>query len=384
MPVTQKFRKRFFIFSFIFFISACDGNEQKLSSHKDIPKVNVFTLRTQPVVISSRLPGRTTAVRTAEVRPQVNGIILHRLFEEGTEVKAGEPLYQIDPAMYKAAYDKAKATLKNAEALQRRYRSLVADNAISKQDYDDANSNAEQARADLETARINVEYTKVRAPISGRIDRSLVTEGALVTNGQSDYLTTITQLDPINVDISESSRSLLELRKMITTGKIKVLNDHEAYVHLALEDGSVYPLEGRLDFSEVRVDESTGSVILRATFPNPDRTLLPGMFVHAVLPQGVREESMLVPQESVGYDNKGQPYVYVVNSKNIVELRHIKTVGTKGDKWIVTSGVQTDERVVTAGIQMVKQGTEVIPSEIITGHDNAETKTLSLTDPSAQ
>ncbi len=385
MPVIQSAGKILgVIFPVIFLMTACDGGNKNSASQQAVPQVDVFTLKTQPVVISSRLPGRTTAVRTAEVRPQVSGIILRRMFEEGTEVKAGEQLYQIDPATYKAAYDKAKATLTSADALERRYRALVATNAISKQDYDDAVSSAAQAKADLETAQINLDYTKVRAPISGRIDRSLVTEGALVTNGQSDYLTTITQLDPIYVDISESSRSLLELRARIKSGQIKTLNDHEAYVRLVLEDGSAYPLDGRLDFSEVRVDESTGSVILRATFPNPDRMLLPGMFVHAVLQQGIREESTLVPQESVGHDTKGDPYVYIVGPNNIVELRHIKTEGTLGDKWIVSSGVRPGERVVTAGIQMIKQGTKVIPTEMTPRQDNTASKTLSMTDPSAQ
>ena len=365
-------------------LSACDNNSQN-SVAAPLPQVSVVTLHTQPVALNRTLPGRTVAVRTAEVRPQVDGIIQKRLFTEGTDVKAGQQLYQIDPATYQAAYDKAQATLKNDLATVRRYRGLVADHAVSEQTYDDAVASATEAKADLDTAKVNLEYTKVLAPIGGRIGRSLYTEGALVTNGQSSYLTTITQLDPIYVDVSESSRSLLELRNALASGRLKALNSHEAAVQLILEDGSAYPLDGRLEFSEVNVDEGTGSVTMRATFPNPNKLLLPGMFVHAVLKQGVEENGILVPQEAVSHDTKGRPWVYVVDKNNVATQRVITTGETMNGNWLVTSGLNDGDRVITQGLLNVHAGSKVVP------HDAPATSTapssdvqLSMTDASAQ
>ncbi|TKI05981.1 efflux RND transporter periplasmic adaptor subunit [Martelella alba] len=365
-------------------LTACDNSAKLSGAGNPPPQVDVVTLKTEPVTLSTTLPGRTTSVRTAEVRPQVDGIILKRLFKEGSEVKAGQQLYQIDPATYQAAYDKAKATLLSANALAKRYTSLVAAHAVSEQQYDDAISSAAEAKADLETAQINLDYTKVKAPISGRIDRSLVTEGALVTNGQSTYLTTITQLDPMYVDISESSRNLLRLRQLIAQGKLKAINNHQAAVRLILEDGSTYPVEGRLEFSEVRVDENTGSVTLRATFPNPERILLPGMFVHAVLAQGVQEQGIMVPQESVGHDTKGRPYVYVVNADNKVAQRYVHTGEMINNSWLVTDGLNVGDRVVTAGIQRIAPGITVTPLERASASTEKSHLALSMTDPSAQ
>lgn len=365
-------------------LSGCDNSEDSSAAKPGLPRVDVVTLHTQPVTLSSQLPGRTVAVRTAEVRPQVDGIILKRLFKEGAEVKAGEQLYQIDPATYQANVDKALAAWKNAEALASRYRSLTAVQAVSKQDYDDAVTRAQETKAALHTARINLGYTRVSAPISGRIDRSLVTEGALVTNGQQNYLTTITTLDPIYVDINESSRNLLSLRKLIDSGKLRKLSDHEAAVRLVLEDGTPYPQEGRLEFSEVRVDESTGSVVLRATFPNPQRLLLPGMFVHARLAQGVQEQGIMVPQQSVGHDNKGHPFVYVVGKDSTVAQRAVETGEMINGEWLITRGLQAGEKVVTVGLQRISGGTKVQWQEQPEEKPSATHIALTIADPAAQ
>ncbi|WJV53902.1 efflux RND transporter periplasmic adaptor subunit [Prodigiosinella aquatilis] len=362
---------------------ACDRSTNNGAPAAPVPHVSVVTLKTQPITLFTSLPGRTTAVRSAEVRPQVDGIILKRLFTGGTEVKAGQQLYQIDPASYQAAYDKAVATYVNAESVVKRYKPLAAAHAVSAQTYDDAVATAAEAKADVETAHVNLEYTKVLAPISGRIGRSLFTEGALVTNGQSSYLTTISQLDPIYVDVSESSLDLLRLRRALSEGKLKAPNDHEAAVQLMLEDGSSYSQEGRLDFSEVTVDEGTGSVTLRATFPNPHHVLLPGMFVHARLVQGVQEEGILAPQEAISHDVKGRPYVYVVKTDNTIEQRYITTGEMNNGQWQVTSGLSAGEKVVTEGIQNIHTGMRVSASEQ-SQTANSNSVQLSMTDPSAQ
>ena len=365
-------------------VAGCDNSNKTVAKNDAPVHVDVTTLRSQNVTLSTQLPGRTASVRTAEVRPQVDGIILKRQFKEGAEVKAGQPLYQIDPATYQAAVNKAQAAWRNATILEKRYRTLSGVEAISKQDYDDALTNAQETKAALDTANINLEYTKVRAPISGRIDRSLVTEGALVTNGQANYLTTITQLDPIYVDISESSRNLLSLRKMIESGKLRKVSDHEAAVRLVLEDGTPYPNEGRLEFAEVRIEETTGSVILRATFPNKDRILLPGMFVHAQLVQGVQENGILVPQQSIGRDNKGHPYVYVVDNDSVVHQRAIATGEMINGQWLVTQGLKEGEKVVTAGLQQVRDGAKVQWQEQDIQNTKDANSSLTIADPSAQ
>ena len=376
-------KKKLLLIMAILIVAGCDNSDKSAAKNDAPPHVDVTTLRSQNVTLSTQLPGRTASVRTAEVRPQVDGIILKRNFTEGAEVKAGQPLYQIDPATYQAAVNKAQAAWRNATILEKRYRTLSGVEAISKQDYDDALTNAQETKAALDTAKINLEYTKVRAPISGRIDRSLVTEGALVTNGQQNYLTTITQLDPMYVDISESSRNLLSLRKMIESGKLRKVSDHEAAVRLVLEDGTPYPSEGRLEFAEVRIDETTGSVILRATFPNKDRVLLPGMFVHAQLVQGVQENGILVPQQSVGRDNKGHPYVYVVDNESVVHQRPIGTGEMINGQWLVTQGLKEGEKVVTAGLQQIRDGAKVQWQEQKT-QGTKNDSSLTIADPSAQ
>lgn len=362
-------------------LAACDQTAAPVASNKPVD-VGVVTLSAETVTLLSQLPGRTTAVRTAEVRPQVSGIILKRLFKEGSEVKAGDPLYLIDPATYQAAFDKAQATLSNAQTLANRYKPLAAAHAVSQQTYEDAAASAKEAKADLETARVNLSYTHVYAPITGHIGRSLSTEGALVTSGQSSYLTTIQQLDPIYVDVSESSQALLRQRRALADGKLQAVGNNAATVKLTLEDGSAYDEPGQLEFSEVTVDESTGSVTMRARFPNPKRLLLPGMFVHASFPQGIAEQGILVPQEAIMHDNKGRPYVYVVQADNHIAQQTITTGEMQHGKWLVESGLKAGDRVVVDGLQNLHVGSQVNPSE----HQIKATPQANLTtaDPSAQ
>ncbi|ROR13223.1 efflux RND transporter periplasmic adaptor subunit [Erwinia sp. JUb26] len=373
-------RKRILPICLVFMLAACDQGTK--DSTVKPANVGVTTLKSQPVTLFTQLPGRTTAVRTAEVRPQVSGIILKRLFIEGSDVKAGQSLYLIDPASYQATYDKALATFENAHRLATRYKPLVAAQAISKQTYDDAVAAEKQAKAELEIAQVNLNYTHVRSPVTGRIGRSLYTEGALVTNGQSNYLTTIQQLDPIYVDVSESSLQLLRQRRALADGKLQALGQNAAEVKLILEDGSQYAQPGKLEFSEVTVDETTGSITLRASFPNPDRDLLPGMFVHAVLPQGVAQKGILAPQEAILHDTKGRPYVYKVGANNKVVEQTIKTGEMLNSQWLVTEGLQTGDRVVVDGLQLVRDGSQVVASE----HKPSVVKRTNLTtaDPSAQ
>lgn len=340
--------------------------------------VGVVTLEPQRVEIVTELPGRTASFRVAEVRPQVGGIILKRLYEEGGEVKEGDQLYQIDPARYEASLESARAAVVRAEAaaevarlLAQRRSKLVTSSVISTQDYDDALASYKQAeadvvaaKADMETARINVDYTKVLAPISGKIGRSAVTEGALVTPGQTSPLSTVHQLDPIYVDVTQSSAQLLRLRKQLERGDLKGVDDREAVANLVLEDGSTYEHPGKLQFSEVSVDMGTGSVALRAVFPNPEHALLPGMFVRAMVTEGVNEQGILVPQRGVTRNAKGQPVALVVNPEDTVELRVIETDRAVGDSWLVTKGLSAGDRVIVEGLQKAPPGSKVKPSEL--------------------
>lgn len=337
------------------------------------PEVGVVVIQQQKVALTTELAGRTSAYLIAEVRPQVGGIIQKRLFTEGADVKAGEVLYQIDPATYQAAYNSAKAALARVEAnliparlKSERYKELVKINAVSQQDYDDATAALKQAEADveagkaaLETARINLAYTKVTAPISGRIGRSSVTNGALVTASQPSALATIQDLSSIYVDVTQSSAELLRLKQNLASGLLKSSGAAQAHVKLLLEDGSVYPLPGRLKFSEVTVDQSTGSVTLRAEFPNPKQTLLPGMFVRAVLEEGVSEHATLVPQRGVTRNPAGNAMVMVVGSGEKVEPRTIKVDRTVGDNWLVSEGLKAGDRVILEGLQKARPGTPV-------------------------
>ncbi|MGV8861396.1 MAG: efflux RND transporter periplasmic adaptor subunit [Pseudomonas sp.] len=343
-------------------LSGCN-KKQEAAPAPPPPQVGVVTLQTQAYTLTTELPGRTTAYRIAEVRPQVNGIILKRLFTEGGDVKAGEQLYQIDPALYEATANSAKATLQSAKSLADRYKQLVNEQAVSRQEYDTAQASALEAQAALQTAQINLRYTKVLAPISGRIGRSAVTEGALVNNAQTNAMAVIQQLDPIYVDVVQSSTDMLKLRHELEGGQLQKAGENAAKVKLTLEDNSPYPLEGKLEFSEVSVDQTTGSVTLRAKFPNPAHTLLPGMFVHAQLQSGVNKAAILVPQQGVTRDLKGTPTSLIVNKDNKVELRTLVASRTVGNDWLVESGLNPGDRVITEGLQYVKPGAEVKVSE---------------------
>ena len=337
------------------------------------PEVAVVVVQPQRLVIATELPGRTSAYLVAEVRPQVGGIIRERLFNEGGDVKAGDGLYQIDPLTYQAAYAGAKAALARAEAnltplryREERYRELVAVKAVSRQDYDDTVAALKQVEADIEvhraaveTARINLSYTRVTAPISGRIGKSSVTTGALVTANQAAALAKIQQMNPVYVDVTQSSANLLRLKQNMASGKIKHDAANQARVRLLLEDGTSYPQEGILKFSDVTVDPSTGSVTLRTVFPNENHTLLPGMYVRAILEEGVNERAILIPQRGVTRDSKGNATALVVDGSDKVEQRILKVERTISDKWLVSEGLKPGDRVIMEGLQRVRPGAPV-------------------------
>lgn len=350
------------------------GDQKATAVPQQNPPVEVGVIKVEPqsVPITAELPGRTSAYLVAEVRPQVGGIIQNRLFEEGSDVKAGDVLYQIDPATYQAAYASAKAALSKAEAnlatirlRAERFAALVKFNAVSRQDYDDVMGLLNQAEADveaqkaaLETARINLEYTRVTSPISGRIGKSSVTTGALVTASQSNPLATVQQFDPIYVDLTQSSAELLRLRKNLASGAIQNGGSDQAKVKLLLEDGSEYPLEGTLKFSDVTVDQGTGSITLRALFPNPNEILLPGMYVRAILEQGVKENAFLVPQQSVIRDPRGNAIGMIVHSDGTVERRKLTIARAMGDQWLVSEGLNPGEQLIVEGVQKIRPGTD--------------------------
>jgi membrane fusion protein (multidrug efflux system) len=342
------------------------------------PEVNVVTIKAQPVSIVTELPGRSTAFRVAEVRPQVNGLIQKRMFTEGDQVQADQPLYQIDPAPYQAslasaqaAVAKAQATVTSSLATVNRYRPLARASAISQMDLDNAVATLRQAEADVAsakasvmTATINLQYTKLSSPITGRSGRSSVTEGALVTANQTTSLVTITQLDPIYVDVTQPSGTLLRLRRELAAGSLKSAGENQAAVKLVLEDGTAYDQPGRLQFSEVTVDQGTGSVTLRAIFPNPNGLLLPGMFVRERIEEGVRENGLLVPQRGVTHNQRGEPTAMVVGKDDKVEQRVLTTDRAIGDDWLVTSGLAAGDRVIVEGLQKVRPGVQVTVKEM--------------------
>ena len=338
-------------------LSGCE--EKAAPAAQPTPRVGTVTLQAQPFTLSAELPGRTAAYRVAEVRPQVSGIIQKRLFTEGSEVKAGQQLYQIDPSVYQATAQSTAATLASSQALADRYALLVADQAVSKQAYDEARAAALQAKAANDRAQIDLRYTKVLAPIAGRIGRSAVTEGALVSNGQAAALATIQQIDPIYVDVIQSSKELLRLRKELDSGLLQAAGEDAAKVTLTLEDGSLYSHTGTLEFNEVAVDESTGTVTLRAIFPNPDRLLLPGMFVHAKLQGGVKNDAILAPQQGITRNPRGLPTAMVVTPEGKVELRELKAERTVGDTWFVEQGLNPGDVLITEGLQWIQPGIAV-------------------------
>jgi membrane fusion protein (multidrug efflux system) len=349
------------------------------------PEVSVVTIKAERATVSAELSGRTCAFLVAEVRPQVGGIIQKRLFEEGTDVKAGDLLYQIDPALYEAAYGKAKADLAKAEAHAvplrtkvERNKKLVKANAVSQQNYDDMLGELNTAEADiavaksvLEAARINLAYTSVTAPISGRTGKSYVTVGALVTANHLLSLTTIQQINPIYVDATQSSANFLRLKQEISTGLIKTEDSDKAKVKLFLEDGTPYPQQGNLKFRNVSVDQNTGSFILRMVFPNPDNTLLPGMFVRATTEEGVIEHAILVPQQAVMRDMRGNPYVILVDKDGNILQSQLTLDRSIGNKWLVKSGLKPGDRVIVEGFQSLRPGVnKVTPVDIET--ENAQ------------
>ena len=345
--------------------------------HKEAPKkgpveVGVVTLTAQNVTVSTELPGRTASTMMSEVRPQVAGVVQKRLFTEGSYVRAGQPLYQIDPSLYRASRDEAQATLASAQATAaaaqaraNRYRTLGQSEAVSAQDRDDviatarqAGAAVQQARATLQTAGINLNFTQVRAPISGRIGRSSVTPGALVTASQTTALATIQQLDPIFVDITQSSAKVLELRRALAAGKALRAS---ANIRLKLDDGTDYPLEGRIEFAEPIVDPDSGTITLRARFANPDSLLLPGMFVRVVAPQSVVPNAILAPQTGINRDPKGNATALVVNRANKVERRTVIAAQAIGDKWLITSGLKAGDRLIVEGTDKVQPSDAVKP-----------------------
>ncbi|AHC82471.1 toluene efflux RND transporter periplasmic adaptor subunit TtgD [Pseudomonas asiatica] len=337
------------------------GKQETVESTAVPPEVGVYTVKAQALTLTTDLPGRTSAYRVSEVRPQASGILQKRMFVEGAEVKQGEQLYQIDPRTYEALLARAEASLLTAQNLARRYERLLDTNAISQQQYDDAMATWKQAQAEAQMARINMQYTKVLAPITGRIGRSAVTEGALVTNGQAQELATVTQLDPIYVDVNQPITRLLGLKRALESGRLQRVGDNQAQVSLTLDDGTPYPLKGVLKFSEVSVAPSTGSVTLRAEFPNPDHKLLPGMFVHALLNEGEQQAAILVPHQAVGRDARGVPTVWVVKPDNTVESREVQTLQTVGNAWLLGAGINDGERVITEGVQLARSGITVKP-----------------------
>jgi membrane fusion protein (multidrug efflux system) len=368
--------------------------EQKIGGPPPMPEVAVVTIQPKQVVITTELAGRTSANLVAEVRPQVSGIIQKRLFTEGSDVKAGQALFQIDPALYQVALNNAKAALARSEAQlstiqlrAARYKDLLTQKAVSQQDYDDASAALKQVQADIqygkatvEAARINLQYTTIAAPISGRIGRSSVTEGTLVTAQQPTVLATIQRLDPMYVDIPQSTAEVLRLRRGLKEGRLDQNGANHKKVQLIMEDGTAYPLAGTLQFRDVTVDQTTGSVILRVVFPNPNGVLLPGMFVRAVVQEGVNKQSILIPQQAVSRDPKGNPLTLIVDAESKVQLRMLTLDRAIGDRWLVSSGVAPGERVIVEGMMKVKPGIPVKAVPFENGEINRE-KNNNATPP---
>lgn len=339
--------------------------------------VGVVTLTPQAVAVHTSLPGRTDAFEIAHVRPQVTGVIEKRLFVEGSDVNAGEQLYQIDPSRYQASYDSARGQLLQAEATAAtasakvaRYRVLVRDHAVSKQDYDDAVAAEKQARGQIltakgqvESAQVDLAYTRMHAPISGRIGRTLMTVGALVTSNQTSDLAVITRLDPIYVDVNMPAVTLLRLRREVASGRIHPQPDGKVPVILTMDDGAAYEQSGRMALSEVNVNTSTSTVVVRAIMPNPQKLLLPGMYVHAQLDEGTDPQALLVPQEAVSRNTHGDPQVWVVQPDSTVALRAVQLGQAIGSNWLVTDGLKAGERVVVSGVQKITPGAKVTPHE---------------------
>jgi membrane fusion protein (multidrug efflux system) len=354
------------------FLGGC-GSGSGPQTGPPAPEVATVTIEPQPVELTTELPGRTSPYLVAEIRPQVNGIIKKRLFREGSDVKAGQLLYQIDPAPFQAAFDSAKASLGKAQAnlpsvrlRAERHRELLADKAVSKQDYDDAVAAMGQAQAEIEywkaqveAARINLGYTKVTAPISGRIGKSAVTDGALVTAYQPLALATIQQLDPIYVDVTQSSAELLRLKRHLEAGRLSADGKNGRQVCILLEDGNLCPQAGALQFRDVTVDPATGSFTLRIVAPNPNHLLLPGMFVRAAVQEGIAPQAILVPQQGISRTPKGEPIALVVDEAGKVQQRRLTLNRALGDRWLVSAGLAAGDRVIVEGMLNIRPGATV-------------------------
>lgn len=354
-------------------LGGCDRGLSQQPSQTPTPEVATVTIKPQRAELTTELPGRTYPYLVAEIRPQVNGIIQKREFREGSDVKAGQLLYQIDPAPFQVALDSARASLGKAQAnlpsirlKAERYKELLVDKAVSRQDYDDASAAVDQAKAEIEywkaqveAARINLGYTRVNAPISGRIGRSSVTDGALVTAYQPASLAIIQQLDPIYVDVTQSSAELLRLKRNLESGQLSADKQNGRSVRILLEDGTPYPLEGKLQFRDVTVDPATGSYTVRIVVPNPEHLLLPGMFVRAVVQEGIAEQAILVPQQGVSRNAKGQSIALVVDDAGVVQQRLLKLNRAIDDKWLVASGLAAGDRVIVEGMLNVRPGVAV-------------------------
>lgn len=350
----------------------CNGDADTAPQAAPVRQVSTVTVHPRKVTLTMELSGRTTPFRIAEIRPRISGLIQRRLFTEGSDVEEGDVLYRIDPAPFQAEYNSALAALKQAQAQiqsvgskEKRYKRLLAAKTVSQQDYDDAASalNELEARikslqASLDVARINLGYTKITAPISGRIGKSNVTDGAIVTAYQNTALTSIQQLDPIYVDVPQSTTELLRIKKRIGEGQFKWDTDQRE-VELVLENGALYPQKGMLQFSDVTVDQTTGTVTLRAIFPNPDKMLLPGMFVKGIIQEGVDENAILIPQQGVSRDHRGDPFAMIVDDESKAQLRPLVLDRAIGDDWLVISGLAAGDRVIVEGLQRLRPGTEV-------------------------
>ncbi|RJQ82434.1 MAG: efflux RND transporter periplasmic adaptor subunit [Desulfobacteraceae bacterium] len=364
----------------------CQSGKGSEPKPAPVPEVAAVTILPRQIELTTELPGRTSAFQVAEIRPQVNGIIQKLLFQEGSDVKAGQQLYQLDPAPFQVAYDSAKASLGKAQANLpsirlrfERYGQLLAENAVSRQDYDDASAALEQARAEIqywktavEAARINLNYTHISAPFSGRIGRTQVRTGTLVTAYQPAPLAVVQQLDPIYVDVVQSSAEMLRLRRSLESGELSADSENRRKVRLFLEDGTPYPLEGTLQFADVTVDPTTGSYSLRIVVPNPRHTLLPGMFMRAVVKEGVVEQAILVPQQGVSRNSKGQPVALIVDADEKVQQRILTLYRAIGDQWLVAAGLSGGERLIVEGMLNVRPGTTVKAVSLETGKQARE------------
>ncbi len=357
-------------------LSGCGGDQ---GPREMTPEVAVVTTEFETVVMTTELPGRTSAWLVAEVRPQISGIIQKRLFQEGAAVQEGQALFQIDPALFEAALARAEANLTTLELKAGRLRELLEDKAVSQQDYDDVTAALKQARAEAQTARINLKYTTITAPISGRIGKSGVTVGALVTAHQPAALAPIQQLDPMDVDVTQSTADIQRLRRLFQSGELNPNNAGQKKVRLFIDDGTEYAAKGTLQFRDVSVDPSTGSVILRIVFPNPREILLPGMFVRAILQEGINDRAIVIPQQAVSRNPKGDPYVLIVDEQNKAQIRQITLDREIGSSWLVSSGLSPGEKIIVEGMLRVTPGIEVrtVPFEdgkVQDGKENSSTE----------